>query len=75
MNKAICPSLISNAVLVWSTIHIQRIVEELRSSGEVKDEDLTRVAPLLRMSERPCTTLSGTVEKIVKSPVLNFKQT
>ncbi len=30
MNKACCLSLISNAVLVWNTIHIQRIVEELR---------------------------------------------
>lgn len=49
MNKASCLSLISNAVLVWNTIQIQRIVEELRASGHsVKDEDLARVSPLLR---------------------------
>ena len=30
MNKASCLSLISNAVLVWNTIKIQKIVEELR---------------------------------------------
>ncbi len=49
MNKASCLSLISNAVLVWSTIQIQRIVAELRASGHsVKDEDLARVSPLLR---------------------------
>jgi hypothetical protein len=41
--------LISNAVLVWNTLQIQKIVEELRAGGqEVKDEDLARVSPLLR---------------------------
>jgi TnpA family transposase len=49
MNKASCLSLISNAVLLWNTIQIQKIVEELRRSGHsVKDEDLARVSPLLR---------------------------
>jgi TnpA family transposase len=49
MNKASCLSLISNAVLVWNTIQIQKIVEELRASGHpVKDEDLARVSLLLR---------------------------
>ena len=49
MNKASCLSLLSNAVLVWNTVQIQRIVEELRASGHpVKDEDLARVSPLLR---------------------------
>lgn len=49
MNKASCLSLISNAVLVWNTLQIQRIVEELRASGQsVDDEDLARVSPLLR---------------------------
>jgi TnpA family transposase len=49
MNKASCLSLISNAVLVWNTIQIQRIVDGLRASGHpVKDEDLARVFPLLR---------------------------
>ena len=49
MNKASCLSLISNAVLVWNTIHIQRIVEALRASGHVvKDEHRARVSLLLR---------------------------
>ena len=47
MNKASCLSLLSNAVLVWNTVHIGRIVEQLRADGhEVKDEDLARVSPL-----------------------------
>ena len=49
MNKASCLSLISNAVLVWNTIQIQRNVEELRAAGHsVKHEDLARVSLLLR---------------------------
>ena len=49
MNKASCLSLISNAVLVWNSVQIQRIVGELRGSGHsVRDEDLARVSPLLR---------------------------
>lgn len=47
MNKASCLSLLSNAVLVWNTVHIARIVDQLRADGhEVKDEDLARVSPL-----------------------------
>ena len=49
MNKASCLSLISNAILVWNTNQIQKIVEELRRGGNpVKDEDLARLSPLLR---------------------------
>jgi len=47
MNKASCLSLLSNAVLVWNTVHIARIVDQLRAAGhEMKDEDLARVSPL-----------------------------
>jgi TnpA family transposase len=47
MNKASCLSLLSNAVLVWNTVHIARIVDQLRAAGhEVKDDDLARVSPL-----------------------------
>jgi len=47
MNKASCLSLLSNAVLVWNTVHIARIVDQLRAAGhEVKEEDLARVSPL-----------------------------
>ena len=54
MNKASCLSLLSNAVLVWNTVHIARIVEQLRAGGhEVKDEDLARVSPLLHAHTVP----------------------
>ena len=47
MNKASCLSLLSNAVLIWNTVHIARIVDQLRAAGqEVKEEDLARVSPL-----------------------------
>jgi TnpA family transposase len=47
MNKASCLSLLSNAVLVWNTVQIARIVEQLRAGGhEVRDADLARVSPL-----------------------------
>ena len=48
MNKASCLSLLSNAVLIWNTVHIARIVGQLRAAGHVvPDEDLARVSPLL----------------------------
>jgi TnpA family transposase len=47
MNKATCLSLLSNAGLVWNTMHMTRIVEELRASGEtMDDEELSRVSPM-----------------------------
>jgi TnpA family transposase len=47
MNKASCLSLLSNAVLVWNTVRISEIVEQLRSTGEeILDNDLARVSPL-----------------------------
>ncbi|MBV8419935.1 MAG: Tn3 family transposase [Hyphomicrobiales bacterium] len=54
MNKASCLSLLSNAVLVWNTVHIARIVAQLRAGGhDVKDEDLARVSPLLQAHTVP----------------------
>ncbi|WP_211114137.1 Tn3 family transposase, partial [Skermanella aerolata] len=48
MNKASCLSLLSNAVLVWNTVHIDRIITQLRANGHaVADEDLARVSPLI----------------------------
>lgn len=47
MNKANCLGLLSNAVLVWNTAKLQRIVEQLRASGSsVNDDDLSRISPL-----------------------------
>ena len=48
MNKASCLSLLSNAVLVWNTMAIMKIITELRAAGEtILDEDLTRISPLM----------------------------
>jgi TnpA family transposase len=47
MNKASCLSLLSNAVLIWNTVHMSRIAKQLRDTGhDVADEDLARVSPL-----------------------------
>jgi len=47
MNKASCLSLISNAVLIWNTVHMSRIADQLRAAGNsITDEDLARVSPL-----------------------------
>jgi TnpA family transposase len=54
MNKASCLSLLSNAVLVWNTVHIDRIVAQLRADGNIiRDEDLARVSPLFRRHVTP----------------------
>ena len=46
MNKATCLSLLSNAVLVWNTVHMTRIIAQLRATGEtIADEDLARISP------------------------------
>jgi TnpA family transposase len=47
MNKATCLSLLSNAVLVWNTHHIEQTVQVLRAQGyPVDDNDLARISPL-----------------------------
>lgn len=47
MNKASCLSLLSNAVLVWNTVEMAKIVERLRASGEeVLTADLAKVSPM-----------------------------
>jgi hypothetical protein len=54
MNKASCLSLLSNAVLVWNTVRIGRIVGQLRAAGNsIPDEDLARVPPLFRRHITP----------------------
>jgi len=46
MNKASCLSLLSNAVLIWNTVQIDRIVGQLRAAGHVVlDEDLAHITP------------------------------
>jgi TnpA family transposase len=46
MNKATCLSLLSNAVLVWNTVHMMRIIKQLRASGEtITEDELVRTSP------------------------------
>ena len=48
MNKASCLSLVANAILYWNTIHISKIMEQLRAQGQkVDDEDLLHISLLL----------------------------
>ena len=48
MNKASCLSLLSNAVVVWNTLAMEKIVTQLRANGQdVLDAHLARVSPLL----------------------------
>jgi hypothetical protein len=48
MNKASCLSLVSNAILVWNTLEIAKVVEARRRAGTpVADEDLALVSPLI----------------------------
>ena len=54
MNKASCLSLLSNAVVLWNTQQIERIVTERRAGGmTIRDEDLVHVWPLRRRHITP----------------------
>jgi hypothetical protein len=47
MNKASCLSLLCNAVLVWNTVHMSRIIEQLRATGvTITDEEVALISPL-----------------------------
>ncbi len=47
MNKASCLSLVSNAVLYYNTLHINNLVKDLRSRGEIiEDETLSHISLL-----------------------------
>jgi hypothetical protein len=47
MNKATCLSLLSNAALVWNTVQMSRIIDQLRARGEtITHEELARISPL-----------------------------
>ena len=64
MNKASCLSLLSNAVLVWNTLAIMKIVTQLRAAGEaVLDEELVHISPLLHQHVIPNGTYRFTSPK------------
>ena len=46
-HKASCLSLLCNAVLVWNTVHMSRIIEQLRATGvTITDEEVALISPL-----------------------------
>ena len=48
MNKASCLSILSNAILIWNTVHIAEIVQRLRRNGQmIPDEDLAHISPMM----------------------------
>lgn len=54
MNKASCLSLLSNAVVAWNIVAMGKLVQDLRSRGEVvRDEDLAHVWPLAHAHVTP----------------------
>ena len=54
MNKASCLSLLSNAVLVWNTMAILKIITQLRAAGKtIPDENLARISPLMHQHVIP----------------------
>ena len=47
MNKASCLSLLCNAVLVWNTVQMSRIIEHLRATGvTITDEEVALISAL-----------------------------
>ena len=48
MNKASCLSLLSNAILIWNTVHITDVVKRLREKGhQIQDKHLAGVSLML----------------------------
>lgn len=46
VNQAACLNLLTNAVVVWNTVYIARVIDELRTEGhEVDDEDIAHLSP------------------------------
>ena len=46
VNQAACLNLLTNAVIVWNTVYIARVIDELWTEGhEVHDEDIAHLSP------------------------------
>lgn len=46
LNQASCLNLVTNAVIIWNTVYIAAIVDQLKREGcTVRDEDLARLSP------------------------------
>ena len=46
LNQVGCLNLVTNAIIVWNTVYIDRVVQQLRSEGHsIDDEDLKHIWP------------------------------
>ena len=46
MNQASCLNLITNAIIVWNTVYMTAVIEQLRNEGmEISEEDIRRLWP------------------------------
>lgn len=64
MNKASCLSVLSNAIVVWNTLAMEKIVAQLRATGhDVQDEHLARISPLLHQHVIPNGTYRFPAQK------------
>ena len=46
LNQAVCLNLVTNAVILWNTIYIQAVLEELKVEGyKYSEEDLKHISP------------------------------
>jgi hypothetical protein len=71
MNKASCLSLLSNAVLVWNTLHMGRILDRAEADGHTfLPEELAHVHQLIFHH----LTVNGTYDftgQVVSQPASN----
>lgn len=46
LNQAACLNLVSNAIVTWNTVCLERVIDALREEGVcVRDEDIARLSP------------------------------
>lgn len=45
-NQALCLNLVTNAVVVWNTVYMQAVLDQLRTEGSpVQEDDLAHLSP------------------------------
>ena len=71
MNKASCLSILSNAILIWNTVHIAEIVKQLRRNDHmIPDEDVAHISPMMHKH----IIVNGTYDfSGKKRPIINIK--
>jgi hypothetical protein len=54
-NQAMCLNLVTNAVVVWNTVYMQAVLNQLRTEGTpVQEEDLVHLSPARFEHVNPC---------------------